>query len=78
MNAQRTKQLERLRDLASEIENELETLWEEVDTACDNLEYNDMEHLPVHDQLETDRANIVDAQESVADLWQALEAAING
>ena len=78
MNAQRTKQLERLRDLVSDIENELESLWEEIDWSVNNMEDNDMEHLPAFDTLSADRDNIADAQDSVSELWQALDAAIDG
>lgn len=78
MNAQRIKQLERLRYLAQDIEYALENLGHDIDDSCDNLERQDMTHLPVYDQLDNDRDLVCEAQNAVADLWQALDAAIHG
>ena len=78
MNAQRTKQLMKLQALTQEIENTLENMFEDIDWSVDNMSDNDMEHLPVFDRLSEDLSNVEDAQESVADLFQALEACING
>ena len=78
MNAQRTKQLERLLNLVSEVENELEVMGEDIAAAVNNLECNDMEHLPVYRTLDSDRDNIEDAQSTVSDLWNALYAAAHG
>jgi len=78
MNAQRIKQLEKLQALAQEIENTLDDIWEDVDNSIDNLEFNEMEHLPAYDTLQVDRDNLNEAREAVADLYQALDACIDG
>jgi len=76
MNAQRTKQLKKLQDLAQEIEDTLETMFDDIERSAENLSDNDMEHLPVFDRLSDDLDNVKEARLCAEELVRWLDVCI--
>ncbi len=76
MNAKRRNKLSKLQELAAEIEVQIELMKEEVDFSIENLQDNDMDHLPAFESLEEDSDGLQEAMDLVGDFFSHLESLI--